>query len=196
MQLRRGLVTLADVLGAIAGDANTAYQMPGTAGSADGFRVRVPFQSQWNQTGPYSVEFWAKPGQNATLASPAASVEFIASPVQRNGWLIYQGDNTLATGNGWVFRQYNSTGLANQTGASANMPINVNHWYHLVVVYDKSTIMVYVNGVYLGSAFWGGDMIMTPGTFSQIGTEGSYYFNGVVDEMMLFITSVTDPATG
>jgi hypothetical protein len=53
--------------------------MPGVAGSADGNRVRVPFQPEWNRTGPYSVEFWAKPGQNAALASPGASVEFIAS---------------------------------------------------------------------------------------------------------------------
>src|ERR1051325_2731568 len=65
---------------AIAGDpGNPSMSMPGAPGSADGFRVRVPFQPDWNRTGPYSVEFWAKPGQNAALSSPAASVEFIAT---------------------------------------------------------------------------------------------------------------------
>jgi hypothetical protein len=184
--------------GAIAGDANTAYQMPGTAGSADGFRVRVPFQSQWNQTGPYSVEFWAKPGQNTTLASPAASVEFIASPVQRNGWLIYQGDNTLATGNGWVFRQYNSTGLANQSGASANMPINVSHWYHIVATFDGTSLRLYVDGTNAATTALAGTarantnpaISLSFGARSD-GASGFFTWNGQMDEAAMYNTALS-----
>jgi hypothetical protein len=56
----------------------------------------------------------------------------------------------------------------------------------VAVVYDKSTVMVYVNGAYLGSAYWGGNMIMNSNASSRIGTEGVYYFNGIIDEVMLF----------
>jgi len=31
---------------------------------------------------------------------------------------------------------------------------------------------------YLGSAYWGGDMIMNPAA-SRVGTESAYYFNGI-----------------
>ena|ERR1035437_368031 len=64
--------------------------------------------------------------------------------------------------------------------------IQNGNWYHVAVVDDKSTIMVYVNGVYVGSAYWGGDMVMNSNALSRIGTEGAYFFNGVIDEMMLF----------
>ncbi len=59
--------------------------------------------------------------------------------------------------------------------------IQNNTWYRVVVIYDKSTIMAYVNGVYLGSAFWGGNMVMSTNAASQIGD-----FNGVVDDVMIF----------
>jgi len=87
-----------------------------------------------------------------------------------NNGVTVQGQTTA----GWQQAIFDSGAIQN------------GNWYHVAVVYDKSTIMVYVNGVYLGSAFWGGDMIMTPGAFSRIGTEGAYYFNGIIDEMMLF----------
>jgi hypothetical protein len=130
------------VSGALAGDANTAAHFPQSAGN----RVRIPYQPQWNQTGPFSVEFWAKPAQTGALACPAASVNFIATPTQRDGWLIYQGDSTLGTGNGFVFRQYNSTGLANQTGVATNIAIDVTKWYHVVGTFDGTTLRIYVNG--------------------------------------------------
>src|SRR5258708_3405684 len=102
-------------------------------GIIDGNRVRIPFQTQWNPTGPLSVEFWAKPGQTNSLECPAASVEFIEPlagsqipPRQRNGWLFYQGDSTLTNGSGWLFVQYDTSGLTNRTFAAANMSLDTN----------------------------------------------------------------------
>ncbi len=59
--------------------------------------------------------------------------------------------------------------------------IQNGNWYQVAIVYDKSTIMAYANGVYLGSVNWGGNMIMNTNAASQIGL-----FNGVIDDVMLF----------
>ena len=122
-------------------------------------RVRIPFQPQWNPTGPLSVEFWAKPAQTGALECPAASVEFISSPqLQRNGWLFYQGNSTLSDGNGWLFRQYNNDTsggpiLTNLSSASANISLDTNKWYHLVGVCDEANglVSLYTNGVLAAS---------------------------------------------
>ena len=44
--------------GAIVSDSpNLSCLMPGAADN----RVRIPYAPQWNSSGPFSVEFWAKP---------------------------------------------------------------------------------------------------------------------------------------
>src|SRR5579862_1364053 len=105
---------------------SAAVRFPGLT---DGNRVSIPFASQWNPSGPFTVEFWAKPAQTGALACPAASVEFIGTS-QRNGWLFYQGDPSLSTGNGWLFRHYNNSGLTSLTSASASLSLDTNQWYH------------------------------------------------------------------
>src|SRR5260370_334818 len=124
-------------------------------------RVRIPFQTQWNPTGPLSVEFWAKPAATNNFQCPAASVEFIEPPPppaaqippsQRNGWLFYQGDSTLTNGSGWMFRQFNSSGLTNLTSASVDLRLDTNRWYHVVGTFDGTNISTYVNGVLGASA--------------------------------------------
>ncbi len=61
-----------------------------------------------------------------------------------------------------------------------------SNWYHVAVVFDKATVQAYVNGIYQGGADWGGDLVMNPNAASLIGTEGSYYFNGLIDDLMIF----------
>jgi len=168
-------------------------------GVVDHNAVQIPYYTAWCPTGPFSVEFWAKPGQTATILCPAASVEFIATPTaQRNGWLFYQGDSGLATGNGWVFRQYNSTGLASQSGASFNMALDTTKWYHVVGVYNGTTITVFVNGV-SGTpvTFAGTPRANTnsaiPLTFGAraLGASGAYSYNGSLDECAIYNTALS-----
>jgi hypothetical protein len=168
-------------------------------GLTDGNRVRIPYQPQWNQTGPYSIEFWAKPGQTAAIQCPAASVEFIPTPTQRNGWLFYQGDSALATGNGWVFRQYNSSSLTAQTGAAVNMTLDTNQWYHVVGVFEGNSIKVYVNGVLGGSTAFtttarantNPDIPLTFGARAD-GVSGFFTYNGMVDESAVYNVALTE----
>jgi hypothetical protein len=183
--------------GAIAADTlNGAALFPGVQ---DGNRVRIPWQPQWNQTGPFSVEFWAKPAQNAALECPAASVEFIPTPTQRNGWLIYQGDSSLNTGNGFVFRQYNSTGLANQTGVAANIAIDTTHWYHVVATFDGTNLRLYVDGnLAAGPTAIAGtprpnSNSAIPLTFGSRadGVSGFFAYSGLIDEAAMYDTALS-----
>ncbi|HZR16079.1 MAG TPA: LamG-like jellyroll fold domain-containing protein [Verrucomicrobiae bacterium] len=191
--VRRGVVP-----GAIASQpANAAAGFDGVTVSN---RVRVPFQSQWNPSGPLTVEFWAKPGQTNTFLCPAASVEFI-EPVaqsqtparQRNGWLIYQSDSGLTNGNGWVFFQYNSKSLTNFSIASADMTVDTNRWYHIAGVYDGSQISIYVNGVLGGTAPFDGTPrpntnTAVPLTFGARadGQFGYFPYAGLIDETAVY----------
>ena len=157
-------------------------------------RVRIPFQPQWNPAGPLTVEFWAKPSQTAALECPAASVEFISTPVsQRNGWLFYQGDSTLSDGNGWLFRQYNNSGLANLTGASMDLALDTNQWYYVVGVFDGTNISVYVNGALGGTTNF--TSTPRPNTNSLIpltfgaradGASGYFVYSGQIDEAAVY----------
>src|ERR1041385_6534257 len=182
------------VSGAIAGDANPAARFPQSAGN----RVRVPYASQWNQTGPFSVEFWAKPAQTAALACPAASVEFIPTPTQRNGWLIYQGDSTLGTGNGFVFRQYNSTGLANQTGVSTNITLDTSKWYHVVATFDGTNLKLYLNGALGQSAPIAGTARANTNSAIPLafgarsdGSQGFFEYAGDLDECAVYTSALS-----
>ena len=167
-------------------------------------RVRVPFQSQWNPTGPLTVEFWAKPAQTNLFGCPAASVEFIepppppapqVPPAQRNGWLFYQGDSTLVNGNGWTFRQYNTSGpgLTNLTSADVDMNLDTDRWYYVAGVYDGTRIITYVDGILRASSnFVAAPRPNTntaiPLTFGSRadGADGAFEYNGTIDEAAVY----------
>lgn len=137
------------VAGAIAGSpADTAAGFPALIA---GNRVLIPYQPQWNIGGPFSVEFWAKPGQSGSIVSPAASTTFLPGPGTRSGWLFYQGDSTLGTGNGWYFRLYRGASDFATCNASTNLVLDTNAWYHVVGSFDGTNVNLYVNGTLASS---------------------------------------------
>jgi hypothetical protein len=182
------------------GSGNTAAYFTGLV---DGNRVRIPWQPQWNTSGAYSVEFWAKPAQTAVAVSPASSVQFIASPAQRNGWLFYQGNATpanqvLANGNGWAFRQYNSAGLTAVTAAAADVAIDTNSWYHIVGVSDGASMKLYINGALAATTAL--TAAARPNTNTNIGmtfgarsdgTSGFFTYSGGIDEPAVYSTALS-----
>ncbi len=178
--------------GAIVSDPNNGAV--GFDGLVDGNRVRIPFAPQWNQSGPFSVEFWAKPAQTSALECPAASVEFIPGPpAQRNGWLFYQGNTSLSDGNGWLFRNYNTNSLTALTSAGVNMTIDTQQWYHVVGTYDGTNINIYVDGALGGStplaselrANTNSDVPLTFGARAD-GVSGFFTYAGQIDEAAVY----------
>ncbi|HXJ39898.1 MAG TPA: LamG-like jellyroll fold domain-containing protein, partial [Bryobacteraceae bacterium] len=152
--------------------------VPGRYGSALNFNgvssfVGLP-SSVLSFTNNFTVAAWLYP-RNASGAGAFISVR---SVYQSNGFRFFIYNNSVfvqgQTTAGWQGATFDSGAIQN------------GNWYHVAAVYDNSTILVYVNGVYVGSAYWGGDMIMNPNAVSRIGTEGGYYFNGIIDEVMHF----------
>jgi len=185
--------------GAIVGDANTAGNLPGLV---DGTRIRVPYEAALNPSAAFTVEFWAKPGQTAAIGCPAAFVEFIADGSnKRNGWLIYQGNAALTTGNGYVFRLYNTSNPSNAfTAATASFPLDTAKYYHVVAVYDGSSAKMYTNGVLAMSTAMPGGSTYRPTANTAIpltfgaradGTSGYFTYNGTLDEPAIYATALS-----
>src|SRR6185436_11043782 len=131
-------------------------------------------------------------------ACPMASVNFIATPVQRDGWLIYQGDAGLATGNGFVFRQYNSTGLANQSAAVTNFTVDTTKWYHVVGTFDGTNLKIYVNGnlgqstPIAGTARANTNSTIPLGLGARSdGASGFFEYAGDLDECAMYTTALS-----
>jgi hypothetical protein len=152
--------------------------VPGKYGSALSFNgtnasVVLP-GSALNFTNNFTVATWLYP-RNASGLGAFISVR---CAYLTSGFRFFIDGNSL-------YLQGQTTAGWQATTFGINTIQNSN-WCQVAIVYDASTIIAYLNGSYLGSAYWGGDMIMNPSAASHIGTEGSYFFNGVVDETMIF----------
>jgi len=163
--------------------ANSGW-VPGKIGNGlkfDGVDDYVRLDSrQINLTNNFSLSLWLKPqdpgGQGAFIA---VDTSYLAS-----------GLRFLVSGNSLSLQGQTTGGWQNAT--FANSAIQSGLWYHIAIVYDNSILSVYLNGTLQGSVDWGADIVMAPDQTSQIGTEGSYHFNGVIDDVMIFERAITD----
>ena len=125
-------------------------------------------------TNNFSVSVWLKP-QNA--AGDGAFIS-LSSSYMVSGLRFFVSGNSLSlqgeTGAGYVGTTFATNSIQNGS------------WYHVAVVYDNSVLTVYLNGVLQGSAEWVGDFVMNTTFPSRIGTEGGYYFDGAIDDVMIF----------
>jgi hypothetical protein len=152
--------------------------VPGIEGTALSFNgagafVMVP-NGAISLSNNFTLAAWVLPRN----ASGDTSFLSIQCNYRIGGLRLFIADNSLQvqgeTTAGW------------QGNAFATNAIQNGVWSHVVVVYNNSTVLVYVNGVYQGSADWSGDLILDPIAYTQIGTQGSYYFNGSLEGTMLF----------
>lgn len=131
--------------------ASAAKAQPGIVGNAFGFsnpglavtylgsRIDVPNNPAFNPNGPFTVEFWAKPSQNAPdLFCPVCSLDPDSNGgTARSGWLFYQNTNN------WQFRLGGVGGYAATLAGGAVSP---GAWQHVAGVYDGTYAYLYVNG--------------------------------------------------
>lgn len=123
------------VPGAFRQETNTAVQFAGGNAVA-------PWSPTLNPSGPFSVEFWAKPTQSG--ATGRAVIGNQNRNVGRSGYVIYQGLNDPGGGR-WEAHVGDGAGVPLWL-YSLTVP-QAGQWYHVVLVYDgTNTGRIYVNG--------------------------------------------------
>jgi hypothetical protein len=135
--------------------------------------------SQINLTNNFAISTWIYP-RDAASGGLLGTVNF---QYQKTGFWFWIGGNAIVIGG------QTPTGWKANTFALGQ--IQNNAWYHLVLVYDKSTWRVYLNGdpttiAYGGNPFWGSDLIMDRTAGSSIAGHYPQYLNGILDDVMIF----------
>jgi hypothetical protein len=120
-------------------------------------KVEVPYLDALNPSGPFSVEFWAKPSMVVTdvfcMAASLNSDSAIAPSPNSNpraGWLFYQRGSTNGTPNQWQFRLGNASSYLDNDAIRGGT-VTTGTWHHIVGTYDGTNATLYVNGVQVAS---------------------------------------------
>ena len=175
------------VPGAISGAAGTGTAITASAGNY----VTVPYGTDINPSGPFTVEAWFNPSAQAGagfFVCPIASAEFGAN---RKGWLIYQSPT------GWNFRTYNANGATTAVSITGSAVV-VGAWTHLVCVWDGTFGYLYENGVLKATSAATTYFPTTSANFTLgARSDGAFYLNGTspgvisVDDVAFYSRALT-----
>ncbi|NQU12222.1 putative Ig domain-containing protein, partial [bacterium] len=144
--------------------------------------------NELNLTNNFAVSFWVYPNQPAGEAVCLA----LRSLYGTSGLRIWVVQNSLRlegrTTAGWRGIRFALRSMLTPA------------WYHIAIVYDKSLLKVYVNGIAQSAATganpnWGGDFVMDPQGLTEFGADSfhEYFFDGRVDDVRLYTRSLTEP---
>ena len=139
-----------------------------------------------NLTNNFTVSAWVYPRDTA------GGEVFMAARFQYG----LSGLRLIISGNQLTVEGTATTGLIVQSFALDQ--IQNDTWYHVVIVYDKSTLNVYLDGVYQpetygGNQFWGGDLVMNPSASSSLGFWSGDFFNGILSDVRIYSRTLTGP---
>jgi len=149
--------------------------------------IELPYSSSlatWNASGGYTVEYWIRVASLTGLSyADGASTEIPTAFGNHNPTdnVNYWSFGPISNGS-VVFFYYNGSKICVQT---AGVTLAINTWYHLAMVYNGSTIKIYVDGTERASASVSGTPQFGSGTKISHGAAGSTtnYINGWTDEM-------------
>jgi hypothetical protein len=152
----------------------------------DGDYVDTGYDESLNITNAITVSAWVKPNNLTTSNYPGL--------VGRNngaGFRNYQLIASLQGGNAYFSISGDGTASAYRQSTT---PLSLNQWNYLVGVYNGTDIIMYLNGILSQGTLTGTvpPTIYGGGSTSLlIGDFVSNYFNGSIDEVMIFNRSLT-----
>ncbi|MEM8899053.1 MAG: LamG-like jellyroll fold domain-containing protein [Bacteroidota bacterium] len=147
--------------------------------------VEVPYYSDLNPSGSFSIECWVKvEGGSGTFRSPITSRQVLSSGTDYRGYLIYAGSDDQ-----WQF--WTGEGLA-ASWDNLNSGVAVStEWTHVACTFDGTTKRIYINGELANSA--SGTYAANPDRPTLIGVGGgeaglalNFYFPGKIDEVRIW----------
>jgi hypothetical protein len=180
------------VPGAIVGDADTSVGIDGSQGQ----QVVVPYSTDYNPNGPFTVEFWAKPATGSTASgNHTAAISMIngQNPVNandRSGWCVRHSAAD------WQFvlgfdHSDGSTFYSTTLAAPGTAQEDV--WQHVVAVYTPSLVSIYINGALAASQPPASPVLPNFAAPLILGDRGytGWDFIGDLDEFALYTSELT-----
>lgn len=162
---------------------------PDTSVRFGGGNAVIPSTSTLNPSGPFTVEFWAKPDQSGQLSRCVIGSQ--NRNVGRSGYAIYQGLN------GAFWECHIGDASTVQIWLYSRTNPQAGQWYHVAVVYSGAgTARIYVNGAddtSTDSDVEGG-YLPASGTAFEIASRfgGGVPYPGTVDDVAFYNYALSD----
>lgn len=163
----------------VSGRYNTAMQFDGSSNYID-----IPNSASLNPANTLTLEAWVRWNIVPSTGNSWAQI------IDKNGDNGYQIQHSSGN-SAFEFALQTSSARTYIIGTTA--PVQ-GIWYHVVGVYDGSTIKIYVNGNLEGTNNLTGT-ILTNTSNVNIGrrTSNDRYFNGVIDEVAIYNRALSQP---
>ena len=169
--------------GAISGPTSVATGRYGNALSFDGVNdwVTVPDAPSLDLTSGMTLEAWVYP----TALSGYRTVVLKEIPSEL-GYCLYAHDGSPRPAT------YINTGVAADPTAAGSGALALNTWSHLAATYNGSILILYVNGVAVGSRATTGSLVQSTSPL-RIGGNGVWgeYFQGRLDDVRVYNRALT-----
>jgi len=174
-------------------DKNVTFGSAGKVGtcvSCSGTYLAVPSAAfaSWTTLSAGSIACWIKPSATAlTGAASQVFSKYISGPSYYNSIVtigLYYNGTSLVTGTaGKVYFGMSSTQYS--SACSSNTVLLADTWYHIVITFNGSAVMFYINGVLDNTFNCNWTLTGTP-TNMIVCSGVSYPFSGYMDEFSLW----------
>jgi hypothetical protein len=161
----------------VAGNAQISTAQSKFGGSSiafdgNGDYLSIPDNDDWDISGDYTVEFWARMPSQSTV----------------NYTIGYFGTTAIGGASGFALGHYQSTTILSLNGSitQSSAVLLTNTWQHIALVISGASAKVYVDGVSVISTTSATTTTSTSfivGNFGDL--DANRYFNGYIDDLRI-----------